>query len=415
MPWVNKSVNEQRLRFIGDWLSEDFTITELCLNYGISRDTGHRLIARYKQFGLDGLKDRSSAPHAHPNQTPVELVTMILKLRAKQPSWGPDKLRRRLQKKHPELTWPAASTIGAILDRAGVLVKRRSRVPAFARAASPKLTGYDEAIVYCIDFKGDFRVGDGRRCYPLTLIEGSSRFLLRCQGLTHKDLPLTWAVLEAAFRQYGLPDVIRSDNGTPFCSSRAVGGLTKLSVWWIKLGIRPERIDPGCPDQNGRLERFHKTLKDETANPPMRDLVAQQRKFDRFRRSYNLERPHESLGQETPASCYQRSRRPYPRKVKDPEYPDGVVRRRVNRSGKIRWQDGIVPVGGVLAGELVGLQAVPGTDERYWRLFFGRLPLALWDVRYGDWLSQKEIDKLLKTWPKDGPTWYWKVSGRCPV
>ncbi len=367
---------DERVRFMAEYLELERSMAELCRAYGISRKTGYKLVGRYAESGVAGLQERSRAPHEHANAVAAELVTAILALRARHPRWGPRKLQARLRGQHPTRPWPAASTIGAILHRHGLTVppRRVRRCPPptqpFAACAGPN-------DVWATDFKGWFLTGDGVRCNPLTLSDGYSRFLLRCQALTPPDADQAQPLFEAAFREYGLPGALRSDNGPPF-ASRAAGGLSRLAVWWIKLGIRPERITPGHPEENGRHERLHLTLKRETAQPPQPTLRAQQRAFDRFRREYNEERPHEALGQRPPAAVYTASPRSYPARVREPEYPVNALVRRVRPNGQIKWRARDIFISQCLAGEPVGLEEL---GEDHWLVRFGPVELGWLDGR----------------------------------
>jgi transposase InsO family protein len=276
-----------------------------------------------------------------------------------------------LAQRTPAQAWPAASTIGAILQRAGLVVarRRRRRTPY---ATQPLAAATAPNVVWCADFKGHFRVG-GRYCFPLTITDAFSRFLVRCQGLTTERLGPTRAGFEAAFREYGLPLRMRTDNGSPF-ASRAVGGLSQLAIWWIKLGITPERIRPGHPEENGRHERMHRTLKDAVARPPRSEATAQQAAFDAFRLEYNTERPHEALGQQTPASRYIASPRALPATLADPAYPADFAVRRVHPNGTVKWVGTYAVLGAVLAGEAVGLEPV---SDGAWQVWFGPIYLGL--------------------------------------
>jgi transposase InsO family protein len=333
-------------------------------------------VRRYEAEGRAGLRDRSRAPHQPGNQTPGEIEAAVLELRREHPRWGPRKLKWVLEHAEPQIVWPAASTIGTILAREGLVIvrKKRRRVPPytqpFAAASQPNR-------VWCADFKGWFRTQDGQRVDPLTLTDAHSRYLLRCQAVEKTDTERVQAILAAAFGEYGLPEAIRSDNDAPF-ASRAVGGLSRLSLWWMKLGIRPERIQAGHPEQNGRHERMHRTLKQETASPPASTARAQQRAFDRFRRTYNEVRPHEGLDMQTPASVYVSPPRPYPGRAREPEYDSSLHVRRVQQMGQFRWKSEYVFLSEVLRGERVGL--LPVTD-RYFTLYFAAFPLALFDSR----------------------------------
>lgn len=342
--------------------------------YEISRQTGYKLLKRREEDGEAGLRERSRAPHRHPNQTPRWQEDRILELRREHPRWGPKKLRWRLERDYPAMGWPVISTIGDLLHREGLTIARRKRrrTPPYTE---PFVAAQRPNLVWCMDFKGHFRTGDGERIDPFTLSDACSRYLLRCQAVDHTNTEQVLAVLEAAFREYGLPDAIRSDNGPPF-ATRAVAGLSRLSVYLIKLGIVPERIQPGHPEQNGRLERLHRTLKAETASPPAATRRGQQRAFDRFRREYNQERPHEALGQCTPASCYSASVRTYPARVPQPEYDSSVQARRVAVRGQFRWKNHKVFLTESLAGEMVGLEQI---DDRYYTVYFAHMAIAIFD------------------------------------
>ena len=373
MPWKETSVVEQRMRFVLEVQSGVYPKAQACRIYRISRPTGEKWLARYAEGGVEALKDRSRAPHHHPKRVPEAVIDGIIACRVEYPWWGPKKIRAHLMRVRSERRWPAASTIGEILTRYGLTVprKKRRRVPPqtapFADCDGPN-------TVWCADFKGWFRLGNGRRCEPLTLSDAYSRYLLRCQALSGTDGLRVKAVFQAAFREFGLPGAIRTDNGSPF-ASRALGGLSKLSIWWIKLGIVPERIDPGQPQQNGRHERMHLTL--SQAVGPERTQRAQQRAFDRFRQVYNEVRPHEALGQVPPAAVYQSSPRPCPAREPVMRYPPGATVRMVQKRGAFHWHRHRVFLSEVLAGEPVELET---TDGRYWTVRFGPLLLGTFDA-----------------------------------
>jgi transposase InsO family protein len=362
------------MRFVQEYGRAVTTMAELCRAYGIARKTGYKWVERFMEQGRNGLEDLSRAPERHPNQTEREVEEEILALRGRHMRWGPRKLRRYLQDRRPQRAWPAASTIGELLKREGLVVERRPRpktppyTQPFAAAASPNQ-------VWCADFKGWFRTQDGERIDPLTMTDAHSRYLLRCQAVEKADTEAVRAICEAAFREYGLPGAIRTDNGAPF-ASRAIAGLSRLSVYWMKLGIVPERIAAGHPEQNGRHERMHRTLKEETATPGAANRRAQQRAFDRFRREYNEERPHEALGQQTPSSRYRPSPRLYPERLPEPEYDSGLEVRRVYPHGQFFWQGHDVFLSKALAGERIGLESV---EDDYWCVYFAEFPLALFD------------------------------------
>lgn len=349
-------------------------MAEVCRRFEVSRKTGYKWLARYESGGMDALKDGSHAPLHNPRQVLEEVEDAIVEARGKHPHWGPVKLRAWLDRTAPEIQWPAPSTIGEILHRHGLAVPRKKR-PKATPNSEPLKDAVGPNLVWCADFKGWFRCRDGSRCDPLTITDAYSRFLLRCQAAKHPDTWYTKPLFEATFREYGLPSCIRIDNGAPFASV-GIGGLSELSVWWIKLGIRPERIEPGKPAQNGRHERMHRTLKQETAQPPKSNLREQQKAFDEFRQEYNYERPHEALQGKTPAECYQDSLRPYRSRIRPVEYPAGFEVRQVGESGQIRWNSAYVFVGRALSGELIGLELL---NDKKWRVWFSFYELGLFD------------------------------------
>lgn len=367
---------EQRFRFMEEYRTAVVEFSELCRRYGVSRKTGYKWLARYEEGGLANLEDRSRAPHVRPNQVSLEWEERIIALRKQHPRWGPKKLWHLLEREQPGEARPAMSTIAAILQRRGLTWARKPK-----RRATPSSQPLSHAQtpnqVWCTDYKGWFRCGDGQRCYPLTLTDAASRYLLRCQALTRPDEQSSQPVFEAAFREFGLPEAIRSDNGTPFAST-GIQGLTKLNVWWLKLGIRLERIAPGQPQQNGRHERMHRTLKAETTQPAARTLRQQQSRFDRFRQQYNQQRPHEALQFATPASWYQVSPRQYPARIAAVEYPDHFQQRRVDPSGDFRWHYSRCYVSRALVGESVGVEEI---GDGLWRVWFAQLPLGELDER----------------------------------
>lgn len=367
---------DERLQFIEECKSREWSMAEVCRRFEISRKTGYKWLARYEAGGREALEDGSHAPHHNPRQVQEKVEDAIVEGRGKHPHWGPIKLRAWLERNEPKIGWPAPSTIGEILRRHGLAVPRKKR-PKATPNSQPLQHAEGPNLVWCADFKGWFRCGDGSRCDPLTITDGYSRFLLRCQAAKHPDLGYTKPLFDATFREYGLPDCIRTDNGAPFASV-GIGGLSELSVWWIKLGIRPERIEPGKPSQNGRHERMHRTLKQETAEPPRGNLREQQDAFDRFREEYNYQRPHQALQGRTPSESYQASQRVYNSRLREVVYPSEYEVRYVSDGGQMRWFGSKVFVGRALIGERLGLEAMgPG----WWRVWFSFLELGMFDEK----------------------------------
>lgn len=372
----------ERSRFIDEWTAQQedgrVNFAALCRAYGISRQTGYKWVTRFLRAEGDrnALEDRSRRPHTSPEATDASVVDLLVKARKQRPHWGPRTLRSWLIRRGISAErLPAASTIGAILKREG-LVRRRQRRPRTPPAsARPSVEAERPNEVWGIDFKGQFRTGDGMPCYPLTVVDAYSRFLIRCEATATPDESFVRNVLTSAFREFGLPARIRSDNGPPFASV-APGGLSKLAVWWIKLGIRPERIEPGKPQQNGRQERFHRTLKTETALPPRASLKAQQRAFDRFLRRYNEDRPHQALGMAVPDELHVPSTMRFVDLPPDPTYPPTWETRRASSSGHVAWNQQQIYVGPALRGELVGFRPV---DAIRYELYFGPVLLGLFD------------------------------------
>ncbi len=373
MPWNESCAMDERMRFVVDHLSGEWSMLALCEHYGISRTAGYKWVDRYRAEGPLGLVERSRAAKAHGRATPAALAELVVKLREARPSWGPRKIVARLRLDHPDLVWPAASTAGEILKRAG-LVNGRRRV----RRAPPRvgaLTMPERANhVWSADHKGWIRLGDGRRCEPLTVTDIFSRYLVRvaATGSTHEEeaRPL----FQRAFEEYGLPEVIRSDSGPPFAAT-GVTGLTALGVWWTKLGIRHERIDPGKPQQNGRHERFHLTLL-EAMRPPAADRAAQEARFAAFTRDYNEERPHAAIEDVPPARLYTASPRKMPERLPEPDYPAEAAIRKVRSNGEIKWGGRLVPIACALAGEAVALEETESGD---WLVRFYARPIATID------------------------------------
>jgi transposase InsO family protein len=371
---------DQRVRFIAAVAEAEETRSEsfasVCRRFGVSRRVGYKWVERYDKGGVDGLKDQPRAPHRCPHRTPDEARDALIELRKEFPTWGPKKLRDVLLGRRPELRLPAPSAIGEILKGAGLVRPPRRRVKT-PPSLLPLAPGEQPNDLWCVDFKGYFALGDESRCYPLTITDHVSRYLLKCEGLAQPRETPVRVHFERVFREFGVPLRIRSDNGPPFAST-GLGGLSALSVWWMKLGILPERIEPGQPQQNGRHERMHKTLKAEATMPAQATLVEQQRVFDRFRGIYNDVRPHEALGQKTPASRYFPSTRPMPERLRSPEYSDAMKVRRLDAHGALCFGGKPFSFCTVLAGEPVGLELV---EEDTWEVFYGPILLAELRVR----------------------------------
>lgn len=375
MPWNVSGVVEKRKEFVSDFESGDWTVSQLCRMYGISRVTGHEVLRRWREGGEAVLEERSRAPLRHPNQTPGEIESLVLEMRRAHPLWGPRKLKAVLERQYPELVMPAASTMGAMLEREGLTHRRskRRRVEPYSQPFAPAREPNDE---WAGDFKGWFRTGDGTRIDPLTISDTMSRYLIRCQAVEKTDTARVQAIFAAAFRQYGMPWAMRTDNGPPFASC-SMAGLSRLSVWWIKLGILPQRIQAGHPEQNGRHERMHRTLEDHTATPPQADARAQQRAFHGFCHEYNHLRPHEALDMQTPASIYRPSPRLFPERLPEAEYGTAMKVRRVFPHGQFCWNWHEVFLSKVLAGERIGLLPI---DDRYQRIYVAWYPVARFDT-----------------------------------
>src|SRR5580700_10519660 len=374
MPWKASSVMEEKVRFVLEYEQDEHTMTELCQVYGIARETGYVWLRRYRERGLEGLVELNRAALRHGNQTSAETERAVLELRQAHMRWGPRKLKRVLERDQGHQRWPAASTIGELLKREGLVVGRKQRRRT-APYSEPLAHADGPNRVWCADFKGWFRTADGERVDPLTISDAHSRYLLRCQNVEKTNTEQVQAIFAAAFREYGMPHAIRTDNGSPF-ASRAIAGISRLSVYWMKLGIKPERIKPGHPEQNGRHERMHRTLKAETAKPPAANGRAQQRAFDRFRQEFNEERPHEALEQKTPASCYRSSPRPYPDRIPKPEYDTSMKPKRVYPDGTFFWKGTQIFISKCLGGEFIGMEPA---DDRYWDVYFAAFPLARFD------------------------------------
>jgi transposase InsO family protein len=410
---------EEKLRFVFEYEQHERSMSELCSKYEIARETGYVWLRRYRELGMEGLAERSRAALRHPNQTAEALEQMIVELRQAHMRWGPRKLKQVLERDEPGRAWPAASTIGSLLKREGLVVGRRKRMrtPPY----SQPLAHADEVNrVWCGDFKGWFRTQDGERIDPLTISDAHSRYLLRCQAVEKTNTARVQGIFEAAFREYGLPEAIRTDNGAPF-ASRALAGLSRLAVWWMKLGIVPERIQAGHPEQNGRHERMHRTLKLEIGEPAAHRR-GQQRALDRFRQEYNQVRPHEALGMQTPAAVYHSSARRFPARLPEVEYPESMVVRTILAKGHFSWKKHFVFVSEVLWGEKVGLLPV---DNDLFTVYFAQFPIARFDSRHAFLMPLPKTGDFFESEAKEGGAppssalhprkTSLEVSGICPV
>jgi putative transposase len=364
---------DQRVALIADWLRDEWTMTELAERYQISRKTAYKWVDRYGADPKRGLLERSRAPKVHGRAMADAIRQAVLALRRAHPRWGPKKLRAILMERQPARDWPAASTIGDLLRREGLSEPRR-RLRRVMPLTQPLAVAQAPNDVWTADFKGWFRTADGTRCDPLTVIDACSRFVLCCHIVAPTALGVRpW--FERTFREYGLPRAMRTDNGPPFATT-AAAGLSPLAVWWLKLGIQLDRIDAGHPEQNGRHERFHLTLQEETTTPPAATAREQQRRFDRMRHECNTTRPHEALRPQPPARIYEASPRPYPTRLEDPEYDATHQIRRIRRNGGIKWQGDLVFISTALRGEVIGLVE---TDRGDWIVRFMHVELGYID------------------------------------
>jgi putative transposase len=375
MPWREICVMDERMRFVVDYLSGEWTMSNLCDRHGISRQSGYKWAGRYREEGASGLLDRSRAAKVHGRATPAALADLIVALREARPSWGPRKIIAKLKLQHPDLAWPAASTAGEVLKRAGLVHGRRRRWRAPQRLdalTAPEWPNH----VWGADHKGWVRLGDGKRCEPLTVTDSFGRYLLKVSSTASTREEEARPLFKQAFEEYGLPAVIRSDSGPPFASP-GLTGLTALGVWWAKLGIRHERIEAGKPQQNGRHERFHLTLL-EAMRPPAANRADQEARFASFARDYNEERPHAALKDLPPALFYKPSPRKMPKRLPEPDYPAEAALRKVRSNGEIKWGGRLVPISCALVGEAVAVEEISSGD---WIVRFYDRPIAIIDRR----------------------------------
>jgi len=399
MPWKETSAVDERMKFVALFQSGEFTVTELCERFGVSRRVGHKWLRRYEEEGVQGLFDRSRAPRSRPGRTALDAEQLLIAARLERPHWGPKKLLPWLQRQHPDVKLPSRSTAHDILKRHGLVRTRKRRRRTGSGPTGPLRAGQRPGEVWCADFKGQFRLRNGQLCYPLTISDHHSRFLIRCDALSSTASAPCLRVFEDAFEEHGLPEVIRTDNGTPFAST-GLAGLSRLSAWWVRLGIEPQRITPGHPQENARHERMHRTLKDETTRPPGRDMGHQQELFDAFQHEYNVERPHEGLEGETPGSRYTPSDRPLPEDSHDPEYPGHFELRRVSRRGRTSLFKQPVHIGEAFAGQLVGLEPI---EHDRWRIHFFDWHLGVFDESTGRVERYGPRNKVRRPHRRSGP------------
>jgi putative transposase len=373
MPWKECHVMDERLRFVARLL-EGEKMAPLCAQFGISRKTGYKIFERYKDCGVAAFSDRSRRPYRQANRLPPQLEAVIVRLKREYPGWGAPKIREKLRRQSTAPHLPAISTVHAVLDRHGLVKRRRRRRAAAATGTALSRPDQPNAL-WCADYKGEFMLGDRRYCYPLTITDFASRYLLTCEALSTTQEKFAFTVFERTFKEFGLPHAIRTDNGVPFASAQALYGLSKLAVWWLRLGIEIERTKPGHPEQNGRHERMHLTLKKEATKPAAANVFQQQARFDTFVEQYNRDRPHQGLGMKVPADVYARSARAY-RGLEELTYPFHDATFTVTQCGRICFKARKVNLSHVFAGQNVGVTQV---GERVWLVSFMRYDLGYFD------------------------------------
>lgn len=374
MPWKEALLMDQRREFIVGYSRGLWSVTELCDRFGISRRTGYKWIERYELEGPSGLADRSRRPHTSPFATPEPIVKALLELRRRRPGWSAKKLLWQLGRREPEWPLPAVSTAQAILKRHGLVAPRGRRRRKNLHPGRPRTRSRAPNDIWTADFKGEFRTRNGQYCYPLTIVDDYSRYVLACDAFLRPSYGVTAASFRRVFRTYGLPQVIRTDNGAPFAHSFSLARLSPLAVWWLHLGITPELIEPARPDQNGRHERFHRTLKSEATLPPSVSCAAQQRRFTRYRRDFNENRPHEALGQKPPGEVYKPSKRQMPQSLPTFSYPAHFEQRRVSGNRYVAFHGRHIPVSSALVGETLGLEE---RDDGQWIVYLGPRSIGL--------------------------------------
>ena len=372
MPWKESNLMDERIKFVGRLLDGE-KMAVVCREFGISRKTGYKIFNRYKQLGLEGLANQSRRPYRHANQIPFQVERSIVQIKKERPSWGAPKIREKLIRLYPMIKPPAKSTVHAVLDRHN-LVKRRKR-RRYRAHGTPLNDVKRPNGLWCADYKGEFRLGNRQYCYPLTITDYHSRYLLACEGQSSTKERFAFTVFDQAFQEYGLPDAIRTDNGVPFASPHALFGLSRLSVWWLRLGIAIERIKPGNPQQNGRHERMHLTLKKEATKPPGYNLLQQQSRLDDFQQQYNHDRPHQALSMKYPGEVYTPSTRVYA-SPQEPDYPYHDKTVRVTECGRICMGSRKINLSVVFAGQIVGIREV---SDKIWLVSFMHYDLGFFD------------------------------------
>jgi putative transposase len=377
MPFSEITAVDERCRFVTTYLSDVVSMSDLCAEYRISRPTGYKWVERYRQYGPAGLYDRSRAPHDCPHRMDDEVAQWMLQDRRQHPTWGARKIVRRFKTRFPKQHAPSPSAVAELFNREGLSrPAKRTRRPHRAGGQHPNAINPHD--LWTIDFKGQFRTGDRHYCYPLTIMDCASRYLLACRGALNTCGHWVIPFMDRLFKEHGLPHSIHSDNGAPFCSFNSIAGLSRLSVHWLKLGITIERSRPGCPQDNPIHERMHRTLKADTARPPATNLRTQQTRFDHFTHEYNRERPHEGIEERIPAQLYRSSPRPYPARLPEPEYPGHFEQRRIASNGCLKLKGNVLFIGAVFSGEELGLEEV---DDGIWHIHFYHHLLARLDER----------------------------------
>jgi putative transposase len=373
MPWQECRKVDERMRFVARLLDGE-KMAVLCREFDVSRKTGYKIFSRYKDCGLHGLTDRSRRPYRQANRLPFQIESLIVELKKEHPSWGAPKIREKIKRRNLGVALPAISTVHAVLDRHGLVTRGRQQSRYRAEGTGLSTPKHPNDL-WCADYKGEFMLADRRYCYPLTITDFASRYLIVCDALETTREMYAFAVFERAFKDFGLPRAIRSDNGVPFASCSAFFGLSKLSVWWLRLGIGIERIKPGNPQQNGRHERMHLTLKREATKPPGKNFLQQQAKFDAFIHDYNQERPHQALGMRYPAELYLPSSRPYTG-LPELEYPFHDRTITVTQCGRLCLGARKINLSAVFAGQSVGIREV---SEKIWMVSFMHYDLGFFD------------------------------------